>query len=291
MQHRIHKTNYPKKFIIPKDKVSNKLFNGEMLVGTTLVATENKKSNKKLTAKVNIDFEELENLEISLCLSSNDRDVHDAIVSLYVDGNNEYINPLMIYRTITGNPKAKITPNHYNNICNSVIRCSMTRIRIDAENEAKAFRLDKLVYEGNLLYTKKVKGTLKNEVSDWIYVMERPILFDYANSKGQIDRVDIQLLNTPVSKNEETIKLQGYLLRRIRTMKKSKMSRNILFETVYKQLDIKSASPGALRKKQCKIRETVTRILDYWIELDEIKGYKENRGQNNSIISLTIYVD
>jgi hypothetical protein len=288
----IPKTKYPDSFIIPKDKISNKLFEGALTIGTVnRIATEGKKSKKELTAKVSIGFDELKGITISRDLNSYDREIHDAIVSLYVDGGNEYITPLMIYRTMTGNPKAKITPKQFQAISDSVIKCSVTRIRIDAKDEATAYGMDRLIYEGNLIYTKKIEGEHKGETNEWIYIMERPVLFDYAESKGQIDRANIKLLNTPVSKNEETIILQGYLLRRIRTMQKSKVSRNILYETIYKQLNIEAATAGALRKKQTKVRHTVKEILDYWMKEKEIKNYKENLGKNNAIISLSILLN
>lgn len=285
-------TKFPNNLVIPKDKVSNKLFEGELTTGVlNPVATENKKSKRELTAVVSIDFDELKGVAISRNLTPYDREVHDAIVSLYVEGGNQYITPLMIYRTMTGNQKAKLTPKHQEAINESVTKCSITRIRIDAKDEAKAYNMHKLIYEGNLIYTKKVTGIHKGETSEWIYIMEQPVLYDYANSKGQIDRPSITLLNTPVSKNEETIILQGYLLRRIRTMKKSKLSRNILYETIYKQLDIKAASKASLDNKHRKIRNTVKEILDYWIKEKEIKSFSENKGKNNSIISLTIQID
>jgi hypothetical protein len=144
-------TKYPKNFVNPKEKVSNTLFNGGLAAGTTyIIATGNKKSKKELTAEVDIDFDLLKNSEISQIITPYDREVHDAIVSLYVDGNNEYITPLMIYRTMTGNAEARLTPKHYDAISNSVTKCSLTRIRIDAKSEVDVYKMDKPIYEGNL---------------------------------------------------------------------------------------------------------------------------------------------
>lgn len=288
----IPSTRYPKNVVIPKDKVSNSFFNNEIPEGVIQpVGTERKSSRKELTAKVSIDFGELEGVAISKNITPYDREVHDAIVSLYIDGENDYITPLMIYRAMTGNSKAKLNPKQQQAIKDSVTKCSMTRIRIDAKEEADSYKMDKLIYEGNLIYTKMVSGTHKGKTSDWIYIMERPVLYDYANSKGQIARAEIGLLDTPVSKNEETIILQGYLLKRILTMQNSKMSRNILYETVYKQLDIQAASKASLDNKRKKIRDSSKKILDDWKEKKFIKGYKENKGPKNSIVSLTILID
>lgn len=292
----IPKTKYPNNFIISNDKVTNKLFDGELPLGLEQqIGTENYKSKKELTAVAKIEFDELEGVTISKSITPYDREVHDAIVSLFVDGGNQYLTPLMIYRTMTGNPKAKLTPKQHQAISESVTRCSMARIRIDAKDEAEAFNMQKLIYEGNLLYTKKVIGEHNGKVDEWICLIDRPILYDYANNKGQVTRAKINLLNTPVSKNEETVVLQGYLLKRILIMKGNpnnpKVSKNIVCETIYKQLNIQAASPGALRKKQTKIRDTVREILKDWIEKEFIKDYRENIGKNKVILSFAILLN
>lgn len=286
----IPKTKQPKKFIVPKDKVTNTLFDGKLIAGSkdVLIGMEGRKSKKELTAVVSIDFEDLPNVTISKTITAFDREVHDAIVSLYVDGKNEFVTPLMIYRTMTGDPKAKINPKKAEAISNSVTKCSMTRIIIDSSDEADAFEMDKLYYEGNLIYTKKVKGEHNGKISEWIYIMEQPILYTYAKNKKQIARTDINLLNTPINKSDEVIILQGYLLRRILAMQGSKLNRNILYETIYKHLEISASSPGALRKKQHKVRDMTKEILDDWVIKKFIKNYDENV-KNNSIISVTIH--
>ena len=110
----------------------------------------------------------------------------------------------------------------------------------------------------------------------------------YAKNKKQIARTDINLLNTPINKSDEVIILQGYLLRRILAMQGSKLNRNILYETIYKHLEISASSPGALRKKQHKVRDMTKEILADWVIKKFIKNYDENV-KNNSIISVTIH--
>ena len=103
--------------------------------------------------------------------------------------------------------------------------------------------------------------------------------------------MSVKLLNSPVNKNEETIALQGYLYRRILSMKgSSKLSPTIKYDTVYKQLEITASSDGALRKKKLKVRETVKKILDYWKKEGFILGYVENahKPEKGKIDSITI---
>lgn len=103
--------------------------------------------------------------------------------------------------------------------------------------------------------------------------------------------MDVKLLNSPVNKNEETIALQGYLYRRILSMKgSSKLSPTIKYDTIYKQLEITATSDGALRKKKLKVRETVKKILEFWKKEKFILGYVENahKSEKGKIDSITI---
>ncbi len=286
------KTCYPKEFISPKDKITNKLFDGKL--SNTLEAFKIEGlGRKELTAKASIDLDQLEGVQLSnKNITSYDREVHDAIVSLYVDGKNKYITPLMVYRTMTGNPKAKLSPNgkNYNDIIESIERCSKTRVYIDAtgETEGKGYNIEHPIFKENLLYTRSVSAKHNGVINEWIEILELPVLYRYANSKNQVARMNISLLNTPINKNEENIVLQGYLQRRIQAMNGSKLSKNILYETVYKNLNIEMASIASLRNKQSKIRDTIKCILLYWKEEGFIKDFNENIGAKNLKVSISI---
>lgn len=286
------KTCYPGEYISAKAKVNNLLFDGELTEQMQLIGTEGL-DKKELTVKASIDLEELKGIKLSnKNITSYDREVHDSIVSLYVDGGNQYITPLMIYRTMTGNPKAKFSPNgkNLNDILESIERCSKTRVYIDATDEVKAkgYNIEQPILKENLIYTRSVSGIYNGEVSEWIEVLATPVLYKYANSKNQVARMDIKLLNTPVNKNKENIELQGYLRERVQTMKGSKLSRNIRYETVYKRLNINTETYKKVRDKQGKIRGTIKEILNYWKEEGFIKDFKENPGPRNSKESITI---
>lgn len=286
------KTCYPGEYISAKAKVNNLLFDGELTEQMQLIGTEGL-DKKELTVKASIDLEELKGIELSnKNITSYDREVHDSIVSLYVDGGNQYITPLMIYRTMTGNPKAKFSPNgkNLNDILESIERCSKTRVYIDATDEVKAkgYNIEQPILKENLIYTRSISGIYNGEVSEWIEVLATPVLYKYANSKNQVARMDIKLLNTPVNKNKENIELQGYLRERVQTMKGSKLSRNIRYETVYKRLNVNTETYKKVRDKQGKIRGTIKEILNYWKEEDFIKDFKENSGPRNSKESITI---
>src|SRR5690606_22544557 len=97
-------------------------------------------------------------------LTPYDREVHDAIITLFVDGGNEYITPQMIYRVMTGNPKAYLNPKQAEAITESITKCMYSRLIIDASEEAKAYGFDSFKYDGPLISGERVTASLNGTV-------------------------------------------------------------------------------------------------------------------------------
>lgn len=287
----------PTTFITPIDKISNKAFEGAFANGeeTGVAVISRAKSRKTIYTMVSIDISELENVQISgrRELTAFDREVHDAIITLFVEGGNTYITTNMIYQTMTGKQNAHCSSKQAEAISDSITKLMFSHVKIDASAEAK---LDKRVtrakYDSNAINAKRVTISMNGQTVEAIKILDTPILFDYAQQKNQIGRFDVKLLDTPNNKNEETIILEGYLRRRILAIKgSSKLSPTILYETVYKQLDLsKIKSDSAMRNKTQKIRDSVKKALDYFKKEGFIKGYVENshRGDKNRKVSVTI---
>lgn len=283
-------TRSPKQWLTPVDKVSNSTFAGKIKENTlTGVEVTPRNSNKPIYTMVSLDFQD-PNITITgkKALTAYDREVHDAVVTLFIEGGNEYITPRMIYRAMTGNPQAPLNPKQQATISESLNKIFYSRLTIDASLEAEAYGFKSFKYQGYLIAGEKVTATTKGGVVEEVYrILQKPALYSYASIKNQIGRFDIKLLNSPVNKNEEMIELQSYLYRRILSMQNGKLSSNILYETIYEHLGTEAATPGALRKKKTKIRDQAKVILDYWIEQKFISGYVENK-KGTTIISLTI---
>ncbi len=286
-------TFYPVNFLTPTDKVTLRAFENK-LTGRQMqkLGMERRGRKKQITTLASIDFETL-NGSVQIKgrkeLTAYDREVHDAIITLFVDGCNEYITPQMIYQVMTGNPDAYLNPKQAEAISDSITKCMYSRLIIDASEEAKEYGFDSYKYDGNLISGERVTATLNGTVLECLHILRPPVLYEYANKKNQIGRFDIKLLNSPINKTEEIITLQGYLYRRILSMKnkKSNLSKTILYDTVYNQIEVTAASDGALRKKKSKVRDQVKKILDYWKQEKFIAGYVENK-RGKRIYSVTI---
>lgn len=286
-------TKTPKTWIATLGKVIDLAFDGEgRLYNDKLIGVKinSRKSKKEILSMANVNFDN-EGIQITgeKELTPYDREIHDALVTLYIDGRNDYITLQMIYRTLTGNKNAKLNPKQKETINNSLNKMMYSHIKmIASKEECEAYGFNEFSYEGALIYAEKMIGTINGVSTEVYHLLREPVFYTCANKKNQIQRLDIKLLDSPVSKNEENIILQGYLYRRIIAMKGSrKLSSTISYDTVYKHLDIQAASDGALRKKKLKVRNTIKKILNYWKEKKFIKNYIENN-RKNEIVSITI---
>ena len=282
-------TKRPTEFITPIDKVTNNAFKGILTSNELIpVAVEKRGSKKQIDTKVSISFNEMQGVKTAN-LTAYDREVYDAIITLYIDGENKIMTPRMIYQTMTGNDAAILNPKQAEAINNSITKFMYSNVTIDASEEAEAYGYDSFKYNGNLLYAEKITASINNNIMEAIHIIKTPVLYKYASRKNQIGRIKLNLLNSPINKNEEVITLQGYLYRRILTIKgSSKLSPVIVYDSIFKAIDINAATQAALRKKKAKVRDHVKVILDYWKEEGFIKNYKENK-KGREVYSITIH--
>ena len=289
------KVSYPASYITPIDKVSNKAFEGVLNssepIGVEVV--KKAKSRKPIYTLVSIDIAELEGVKINgrRELTAFDREVHDAIITLYVEGGNTYITVNMIYQMMTGKRGAHCSSKQAQAISDAITKLMFSHAVIDASQEAQLRGLDKARYDSNLLNAKRLTVSANGQTTEAIKILDTPILYDYAERRNQIGRFDVKLLDSPVNKTEENIVLDGYLRRRILSMKgSSKLSPTIKYDTVYKQLEITAGSESSLRNKKMKVRNTVKKLLDFYKKEGFIKGYVENahKSEKNKIDSVTV---
>lgn len=286
-------TKRPKKWVTPVDKVSNLAFDGngslysEGLVG---VKVNTRGAKKHILSMVSLDLSD-QSIQImgKKELTSYDREVHDAVVTLYVEGGNEFFTPQMVYRTMTGSPAARLSVKQQKSISNSLKKLMFSLVRIEAsKEECEAYGFDRFFYEGAVIQLEKCVAVVNGLNLEMYHLLCQPVLYTYAGKKNQIGKFDIRLLNSPVNKNEEIITLQSYLYRRILAVKgNAKLSSTIIYSTIYKKLNISSVSAGGLRKKKLKIRKIVGQILNYWVEQNFIKNFSENKVKDE-IVSITI---
>lgn len=152
---------------------------------------------KKILSLVRLDYSD-NAIQISggKELTQYDREVHDALVTLYVDGGNEYITPQMIYKAITGNSEAKLPPKQQEAISNSLNKLMYSKLVIKAsKEECKAYGIDEFTYECTVIQAEIVPARVNGVIEEVYHLLSEPALYTYASLKNQVCRLDIKMLS------------------------------------------------------------------------------------------------
>lgn len=246
-----------------------------------------------ITTIASIDFNDMKKMGVSIShekwLTPFDREILSIVSSLYAAGN-AYQSPQMIFQAMSGNKeKVKLTPDIRAKIIESLRKLRATTIEIDASQEEKAGWIKKGKYEGSLLPSERVEVITLNgqKVVDCIHFLRNSPLYDYAEGKNQISRVNIEMLQAPVNNTTENIELKFYLLRLISSMKntKSKIKPVFRYDTIYEYLGVENADKTTKKR----IRDRVKEILRFWVEQGFILGFEEEKeGKNIAKVKISL---
>ena len=312
----------PDTLFSPKDKVSNRTWDNSLPIGRYMgIVTVRKAEN--FGCIVQLNYEKIINSDdvvTGAVLSPFDRCVYDAVVTLFVTGRTVF-STIEILRIISHNPKARLTPSYRNKIIKSMFHISRFWLSIltdDSErfdvwcslsrnspfnSERKYYKNLQAAYTGRLLdfrvignitfdvsYLKDEQEITEKESFPEVWkILAPPILYQYAQAKGQISSVPIKYLNTS-SNNGNTVtavrrgvytnELANFLSREIDTMKKTAKrkqpySRFILLERIYQidGIDEIQKDVNSLNKKKSRTRDKLSKILQHFKENGLIEGH------------------
>lgn len=248
----------PKRMVVPNHKLVNSLTRAtrtpEDAIQIVLEVSKRGAKNK-VTATCVLSYEG-DNVKISgrQPFSEYDRNVYNAVVSLYVAGNR-VITSDMVWRTMTGKTEQEQpSPALKAAVTKSIDKMRFMRAQIDCSDEFKMRRIEldgKPVngagFDDNLLHLSVAWVRAgKNTIRAYEFPQESrfaPILYQYSAAVKQVINVPIALLDVKkldkrgkptthsLSYTEQRVIIKGYLLRRIEGMKgkNALKSRNIAF--------------------------------------------------------------
>lgn len=284
----IIRTIYPTMAVSLIDKVSKTAFAGELTEQLQPLKAERRGSLKKIDtfASINFSAPELKDLK-GLNLTHYEKAVMDAIINLYIVGN-EYMTLQMIYQRMRGDGAARLSPGQSKELSDCITKFMYGGIKIDATQEAKAYKLPgSLIYDTNLLHIERVMHNLNGTITECIHLIRTPVLYEYASSKGQIGRVPMLAIATPLDKNKETFSIQSYLLERVLGMRGGDLQHKIAYSTIYsivwgQEAASKGTQSSYIRVKRSRLKKKIFTILDHWTHQGTykdggalIKGYEE----------------
>ena len=230
---------------------------------------------RTITNYVCLVIDELQDVIAIQNLTPYDRRVYEAISNLFLAGN-KIMSIRKIFKTMgnRGNP----APNQKDKIMESIRKMTRIRVKIDTTEEHRAgyqYNTPEKI-EDSLLHARFEEWLEPSgQKIDVVKVACLPIVFELAIMRNQYFTASTKALLSPLNKTDINVSIEDYILKRLHTSK-SKKYETILLSTFYKNID-------AVKKIQkSRARDTVKRLLDYYITINEIKKYEFTKSDNKS---------
>lgn len=265
----------------PLEKVSASIFSGtfwELVKEDThgqlqfLIPGE-KSGDAPINYIFSVDFDGIEDgLKITKKLLQVDKRICVAVAALYNSGRR--LITLRQIHNVMGNP-GKPSPAQKEKIRNSVLKMMGALVHIDNRQEVEAgYSYSLYNYDGPLLpcdmgTEEKVDGQI---VRDAIQLFAEPPIIKFAKSRGQITTIPAKLLMGPISKTEENIAIEDYLIQRIAKARSGALSSRILIKTICEKANIKS------ERQRERVNEKIEKLLEHYTSCDYIAGYEIKAG-------------
>lgn len=288
----------PEKHIIPNNKLANTIttakgFNLFDINGADLIVSA--RGKPEITTRCMLTYEG-DNITLSgrQPFTEYDRNVADAVTSLYEYGGSNIVTAATVYRAMVNMTDTETpSPQQIGAVTRSLDKMRFTRVRIDCTEELKQRKvsLNGQQITGGLVDTyllamESIEIEAGGQRVKAYKIIKTPILYEYAQITKQVITAPSKLLAIPEQSNtEQRIEIKGYLLRRIYAMKgKTPQSNRILFNALYEAI---GSNPTADTRKKNKVY--ITAVLDFWKKEKLIKGYEFAKA-GREFIGIDIYL-
>ena len=282
-------TIIPQKHLIPNNKLANSLTKD--IIGGGLIELDVGRKKDDILTRCILNYEG-DNVKLTSrrSFTEYDRQVADAVTSLYEYGNKSYIiTAATVYRAMVHATETETpSPQQIEAVTQSLDKLRFVRVQIDCTEELMRRNIDlngSQITAGKidtyLLTLDKMEVIAGGQKVVAYKVIKTPILYEYSRLTGQVITVPAALLDirdktgAKIPNTERRIAIKGYLMRRISIMKSQNgknQSRHIIFESLYNEIcDANELS----RRDQQLIREYVSLVLDNWKREEFIKDYEE----------------
>lgn len=247
-------------------------------------------------------------ITLSRKMSPYDESVANAVYSLYEAGNG-----IITTRQICAQMKALESSNSgidaaaINKTTKSIEKQRRTMAKIDATEvfERRGITDYTAKIETYFLPLRKitVKGKGKKERMEAYQFIEQPPVLANARALKQISTVPMEILQIEnTNMTDDMIVLRDYLIRRVEAAKNKRLTKKMLYSTIYDLMDLAEPSlysylnatdeaTGEIvtaetaykrdlhnyQKKAATVRKNVKKILSSWVKKQYIKGYSENK--------------
>jgi hypothetical protein len=289
-------TQKVEKFLMPTSKIENALFdrrkNDAFYDNSLVIVKTGGSKTTPVEVLVSVDYhglrEQGKDITESQRLTAYDKEIHNAVISLYNAGN-QYLSPNIIHNVLSGNKeyeggsRKSLTVNGRQEVLTSLSKMMETSIEIDARKEGRAFTGEEYQYSGKLLPSCFVNGVSlnNNPVKHCLHLLSSPPLLEYSKVRRQLTSVDVYLLGVLTTRVIHVV-VKNYLLRELLWMKHSKERKRVIrYDTLQEYIgSVSSGSKDDITHRRQRLRANVIRCLNYWVSQDFIKGYREEKERN-----------
>lgn len=267
-----------KEYVKPLDKCTEKVFDVEL--SRTFQDSQDGEEYIKIRTSPNgqahkahvylsLNFDELkETATISKELTAYDRRIYEVLGSLICAGNR-IVTLQMIHEAATGAKRPNAAQR--DKIRESVEKMQRTWLKMDNRPELKAkYNYPKFVFNGHLIPFSRIDVVNRGQVTDFALEIpkeEQLPLFRFADQRGQIAKLPINVLWTKASKTEKQIKREDYLLQRI---KRNDKYQKILWNTYCKNVGLEVDAPYYAKQRELT---AIKDVLSYWKTLGVITSF------------------
>lgn len=176
------------------------------------------------------------------------------------------------------------TPDKRDYYHNLIMDMMGDMIKVDMGSVGSYYGVEKWTKTGHVLPIEiddMVVPNMYGEHPFRIYrITQEPIYLSYSRLMNQIARYPRAALDTPVNKTSDILTLHLYLLDRLASI--PKMSRVILYDTIFEHLGI-STDKKAEMKKKSNLRSKIRIMLNDWKKRKFIKGWHEETADGKRV--------
>lgn len=260
------------KIEMPVDKVNSVIWSLIKVdtQGQLAIKTEKQGSKKEISILYSINFDELpDNVKITKRLDAFDKRVYIAVSALFNAGNN-FITLTQIHYAM-GN-KTRPAQNQLKKINDAIRKMNGAFITINNIQEIEAkYNYPAYKYEGSLLPLERMEASVNGQLSEAaIHIFREPPMLTFAKQRQQITTIPVKLLQSPVSKTDDNLRLEDYLLDRICRAargKTGKTQERILYKKLYEKAGITTT------KQKLRAPGKIERYLEFYVSEGFIKSY------------------
>lgn len=229
-----------------------------------------KKKGRRIDLLYTINYDAVGD-DLPTPVSYFDQRVYDAVATFNRANCNVITATSLHYAIGNANNGNKPSTNQIKKLKDSIIRMSKAWITVDNIQESSAYNYRHYKYEGSLLPCAIITEVVNGHETDFaIKLLDEPPLVRFANERRQITAISTKYLQSPVSKTDDNLQIEDYLLKRILREKGEECT--IILQTFYERIHIADKSDKS-RKKRERLPVTVSKYLEHYKKSGFISSY------------------